>query len=613
VDDRVTVLVGKNESGKTAILEALAKTNYFTDDLTFRFNATLDYPRKEKKKYDKSGEIAIAVTATYQISEQLLAEIGKDVGENIFKMAEFRYETDYENTGKFIELKVDVPAFFKHKLETYGIKDPAAKEKISSVTDIEGLNKVGKEFEDENLVKALDDLKKYFENKWGWSVPLQEYIARKWIKPRMPKFLYYSEYYSLPSRINLIDLKSDTIEDEAAQKTSKALFELADVKLSELIDASDFETYIAELEATANEITQQLFRYWTTNKNLRIKFHIDKQFRNNQPFPILDIRVEDLQHMVSLPLRSRSKGFNWFFSFIVWFSKIQEDRGSRYILLLDEPGLNLHASAQEDLLNFIETLSQDYQIIFTTHSPFMIDSDQLHRVRTVLDTPSGARISESIEEKDPDTLFPLQAALGYDIAQNLFISKNNLLVEGVSDLLFLNVMSSVLQAEGRESLKESITIVPVGGLDKVATFISLLRGSKLNVACLLDAFPDAKGKQRVKDLVREKIIKERNIMYAHEFAQAPAHGDTLEDLFTKEEYLRWFNGSFGEYDNIATSDLDQKIGPIIKQINKAIDKERFNHYRPANHLARIGVTASDFAELTLTSFERLFKRVNKLF
>jgi hypothetical protein len=97
----------------------------------------------------------------------------------------------------------------------------------------------------------------------------------------------------------------------------------------------------------------------------------------------------------------------------------------------------------------------------------MIESDNLHKVRTVLETEDGTIISDSIQEKDPDTLFPLQAALGYDIAQNLFISKNNLLVEGASDLLYLQVMSAVLQSIGRTGLDNKITIVPTGQVDLI--------------------------------------------------------------------------------------------------------------------------------------------------
>jgi predicted ATP-dependent endonuclease of OLD family len=328
----------------------------------------------------------------------------------------------------------------------------------------------------------------------------------------------------------------------------------------------------------------------------------------------LDIRVKSQRHKITLPLDRRSKGFNWFFSFIVWFSKIQSDKSSEYILLLDEPGLNLHASAQADLLRFFEDLSKKYQIIYTTHSPFMVGTGHLDRVRTCYETEKGTIISDSIQEKDPNTLFPLQAALGYDIAQNLFVSKNNLLVEGPADLIYLTVLSSILEVEKRTCLKDNITIVPVGGLDKVSTFISLLRGSKLNVACLLDTFTDQKGKQKVTDLVMHKIIKEKHIRFFNEFTNNGKEIADIEDLFDKEEYLKLFNTAFdGVYSEIKVSDLDMSIDTILKQINKVIGKDRFNHYIPANKLNKLGVDKTFFSSKTLDNFEKMFVEINKLF
>ena len=67
VENDITILVGMNESGKTASLEAIAKTNYFQDDESFKFNVTHDYPRKEKKKMDKSGIDPEAITCTYRL------------------------------------------------------------------------------------------------------------------------------------------------------------------------------------------------------------------------------------------------------------------------------------------------------------------------------------------------------------------------------------------------------------------------------------------------------------------------------------------------------------------------------------------------------------------
>jgi predicted ATP-dependent endonuclease of OLD family len=229
-----------------------------------------------------------------------------------------------------------------------------------------------------------------------------------------------------------------------------------------------------------------------------------------------------------------------------------------------------------------------------------------------LETKGGSIISDSIQEKDPNTLFPLQAALGYDIAQNLFISKKNLLVEGVSDLIILTAVSGILEAENRTFLRNDITIVPTGGLEKVATFISLLRGSKLEIACLLDTFTDPRGKAKLDKMIALKIIHKSKIRFFDEFIEGKNEAD-LEDLFTKSDYLKIFNSAFHEFDEIAESDLDPNRPTTVKQINYKIGKDRFNHYRPANELLKIGTKAEFFSQKTLNNFEKVISEINKLF
>jgi predicted ATP-dependent endonuclease of OLD family len=631
VQGDITVLVGMNESGKTSILEALAKTNYFQDDKKFKFNSTHDYPRKEKKSLDKSGEDPKAVTCVYEISDEIKKKIDADLGKSVFLQTTFSISTKFGNEKIYNDIKVDKPKFVEQKTDKLGISSKTLNDKIISAKDKSQFSQIINEYKDDIYKQKLEELKKYFENKWGWPIdPIGEYIARTYLTPNLPKFLYYDEYYSLPSRISLEKMEnSDLDEDEL--KTAKALFELADIDVKDILEATDYEDFKAELEATQAIITDELFKYWETNKNLEIIFDIDKIIETGQRSVntnhgvaqvvdanivehVLDIRVKNRRSGVSLPLRNRSKGFNWFFSFLVWFKKIQEDHDSNYIILLDEPGLNLHAKAQDNLLNFLEDLSANYQIVYTTHSPFMIDSNRLDRVLTIVETQYGSLISDTIQEKDPNTLFPLQAALGYDIAQNLFISKNNLLVEGPADLLYLTVLSNILEGNGRIGLKDGVTIVPVGGLDKVATFISLLRGSHLNIVCLLDTFTDSKGKQKVDDLVLSKIIKERHIRFFDEFSQNGSNQADIKDLFSKEDYLKIFNHAFlSEFGEIALPDLNPSIQPIIIQLNKKINRDRFNHYKPAMKLTQLSPDISFFSIETLDNFENSFKEINKLF
>lgn len=614
VNDGITILVGMNESGKTSVLESIAKTKYFQDDENFKFNLTFDYPRKWKKNVDKSGENPVAVVCTYELEDCDVDRIEEDLGEGVVLDRQISRTVRYDNSFTVSMIRIDKKRIITNLLKKANAFSESLCEKLEKVNSDQDLTHVISEYSDETKIQGIKTLQKLFNSPNDkWNDQIEWYIFNKLISPYFPKFLYYDEYYSLPSRISLEKIRNNSSSISEEEKTAKALIELADINVKELIQSTNFEAFKAELEATQENISEVLFKYWKTNKNLSIAFDIDKKEnadRNGTRIVehILDIRVRNKG--VTLPLKNRSKGFNWFFSFLVWFKKIQEDQNSKYILLLDEPGLNLHASAQKDLLEFIEDLSKDYQIIYTTHSPFMIPSEHLDRVRTVLETDKGSVISNSIQEKDPNTLFPLQAALGYDIAQNLFISPRNLLVEGVSDLMYLQVMSNFLLSLGREGLKDDITIVPVGGLDKVATFISLLRGQELQIACLLDTFTDARGKAKVEDLIVGKIIQKNKIKFFDEFVDDYKQAD-IEDVFTKDDYLKIFNAANNK--NIKVSDLKGSIKPIIIQLNDYLGVSRFNHYTPANKLVQMGVSLDYFDEQTLNNFENVFKTINKLF
>ncbi|GGC66811.1 hypothetical protein GCM10011387_20300 [Pedobacter quisquiliarum] len=606
IEPDITTIVGMNESGKTSFLQAIAKTNYFTSDPDFEFDITQDYPRSELVDFENSDEDEEIIVCTYTLSDEFIAQINKDLGTDVFSSRQLTYTSSYKKAATVGGMTGNQKTYLEFIVKNYTLSTKT-KTTIVSLSDLKAVASIVAEDDDTDLTALKAQLKKITDST-NWDNSLSGYIFTNYIKPNFPRYWYFDDYYHLGGKINLNELSNGSTDEKT--KTARALLELARIQTSDILSTTDYERFIALLEASSNKITNEIFKYWSTNKNLDIEFRI----QDKDSVKYLDIRVKSQRHRITLPLDRRSKGFNWFFSFIIWFSKIQADKSSDFILLLDEPGLNLHASAQADLLRFFEDLSKKYQIIYTTHSPFMVESNKLNMVRTVLETDEGTIISDSIQEKDADTLFPLQAALGYDIAQNLFISKNNLLVEGPADLLYITVMSNLLESQKRKGLSENITIVPVGGLDKVTTFISLLRGSKLNIVCLLDSFIDQKGKQRVSDLIQQRIIKEKNIRFFDEFTGTGNKTADIEDLFSKEEYLKLFNIAFDkEYKEVKIADLDSAIETVIKQINKVIGKDRFNHYRPANKLNQLGVDVSYFSEETLERFEKMFIEINKLF
>jgi predicted ATP-dependent endonuclease of OLD family len=618
VENGITRIVGKNESGKTAILEALAKFNYFEDDTDFKYNETLDYPRNELKTYQREGVSATVISCEFQIDDDLLNVIEEDLGNGILPSKCFLKDIKYNGNASITGINTNFSVFKKHIIKVFKPNGDLSTE-IEQCSNFESLKAYSSQHPEE--LKTLNDklakISSVIEN-YSWSNKLDCYVYFNYLRRNIPKFWYFDEYYSMPSRINInsiIGKNANQTLSKEEYSTVTALLDLANLNINELSTESNFESFKAELEATSNGITDEMFEYWSTNDNLEIRFEVEHE-PSGQKY--LNIRIYNKKHRVSLPLKNRSKGFIWFFSFLVWFSRIQGKKNCRYILLLDEPGLSLHAAAQADLLRFIEEkLAPDYQVIYTTHSPFMIDSKKLNEIRTVFDSQNvkiGSAISNAIQEKDPATIFPLQAALGYDIAQNLFISPKNLIVEGVSDLMYLTAISEELKLQGKTGLSEDITIVPVGGMDKVATFISLLRGQKLHIACLLDNFTDAKGKQKIDDLIREKIIKEKNIRYFGEFANLSSNYADLEDMFLKTEYIDLFNKAFAKtYPTIENSNIVLQDKPILMQINKIINKDRFNHYLPANEFLKIVDKRNCLSEDTFDKFSLMFNEINKLF
>ena len=151
----------------------------------------------------------------------------------------------------------------------------------------------------------------------------------------------------------------------------------------------------------------------------------------------------------------------------------------------------------------------------------MVDVKNFDRVRIVRDRSMeedvplpkeerGTKVFTDVLEADQESLFPLQGVFGYDIAQTLFIGPNSLIVEGVSDLLVLPSVSGLLQSKKRNGLSEAWTITPVGGSDKVPTFVSLLGFSeKLTMATLIDF--QKKDQQAIENIYKKKLLEKKNV------------------------------------------------------------------------------------------------------
>ncbi len=299
------------------------------------------------------------------------------------------------------------------------------------------------------------------------------------------------------------------------------------------------------------------------------------------------------------------------------------------ILLLDEPGLTLHAKAQYDLLRYFETeLKGHHQLIYSTHSPFMLDPEHFERVRIVQDKSidaeqdadqenTGTTVLTDVFEASADSLFPLQGALGYEIHQTLFVGPNSLVVEGVADLLFIQTMSSLLQQENRIGLDARWTITPVGGATKVPTFVALLGTQKgMTIATLIDS--QVADQKKIEGLYREKLLRRANVLTFADFTKT-AEAD-IEDMFDVDFYLQLVNAEFSEQlmAPIAANKLVSKHPRILQRLddhfqNAPLKQGKFSHYRPARHFAEnVKKLSGKISGETKARFEEAFKALNGL-
>lgn len=628
IEGDVTVLVGQNESGKTAFLQALHKARATENDV--KYDVTHDYPRKDYIDYQSQHRQRPepVLVATYRLEASDVEAINNDIGCEVVTA-----ETTLQLTHNYAN-SVEVANYYVAEKEEEVVRHliaglPLSGENRSCVINCASVRALLDMLETLDINDAETDAVEALRAKYpvndDWDSPLSYRIWSKYLSPKVPKFLYLDDYRLLPGKANLPEIQrrqnSNQLEDE--HKAVLRLLELANVRVEDLIASGGYERLRAQLEGTSTKLTRKIFEYWKSNTKLRVVIDVREDPHDSAPYDSgmnLYLRIHNDRHEVSVPFDQRSKGFIWFFSFLTWFGSAKlHDDGRPIILLLDEPGLNLHALAQADILRYIDDLSKEHQVLYTTHSPFMVESNRLYRVRTVEDRENeGTVVSDTVSKSDAKTLFPLQAALGYSIAQNLFVSKQNLLLEGVADLAYLQTMSAILEANGRTSLREGITLTPVGGLKKVSAFVSLFGANELEMVVLHDF--EGREDVNLKQVIQEKLLTPKHIIHYALYRDDTSLPTDVEDLFDPGLYLSYFNKAYSDKLNGRVVKVDDLPSGdrIVERLNRWLAAESiqlkvnggFNHYLPARTFA--AYPPESVGASLMDRFERLFKDVNKL-
>ncbi|MGN7414593.1 AAA family ATPase [Paenibacillus sp. SAF-068] len=586
----VTAFIGTNESGKTNLLVPLWKLNPAKDG---EINAIQDYPRDQYHIIRAKKWKPVFIAARFQLSENLsdtistMTKLPRDQVNHVIVTknydGEFNVEFPEANgplkpeaqlvrdkmTQTVQDIK-DIPTTLKadetlkenilHVLETALSVVEGIEEQTTDLSILTQLKNILNEIDLSKAARRssvsprfgqlVDELEEMIE---AVDVPEPEdnEEVNNLIIENLPFFVYYSNYGNLDSEIYLPHViqnmnRNDLGVKEAAKaRTLKVLFNFVKLKPQEILElgqdlapgsspTQEQIEAVAEkkkerdvlLQSASTELTSR-FREWWKQGDYRFRFQADgNHFR---------IWVSDDKRPEDIELEGRSTGLQWFLSFYLVFLVESQSSHKGAILLLDEPGNSLHPIAQRDLSAFFENLSKTNQILYTTHSPFMVDPNHLDRVKAVyVDTTGSTAVSANLrasegQVKQTQSIYPVHAALGLSVSDTLLQGCISVIVEGASDQYYLSAIKNFLIGKGLILPNREIIFIPSGGVKGIGAVVSIISGKDQALPfVLLDGDgPGLSGARKLRDSAFES--SPHNVMVVSDYVGI--EGAEIEDLF----------------------------------------------------------------------------------
>lgn len=636
IDKSKTILVGPNEAGKTALLQAIQHLNPPTG--TKPLSALRDYPRSRYSKITR-GEVDPAETKVVE-AEFELDDDDRALLPQGMKAASYVLWRNLDNsTGhrlvgvpaetKYSDIEKELVRLATHVDGRFSPAEGAAESKPSDKLKAGTAGWTAWDIIEGDKAKALlgwletslpfvdEDNEKeearYDSLRAAIGIGDARNTAVKALRERVPVFVLFSNYFRVRPLIHLKQLAArianSTLDEERFDYGNVCLLSLLGftaAELSEMGTAPDpdannpdaMETYREKLDkrqyqlnAAEVSLTREIRSVWnpdeTKGEAAKLRLRADGQY--------LKVTVED-DLGVEVELDQRSEGFQWLVSFFVVFFAEAEGDHKNAVLLLDEPGMSLHALKQREFRKTISRLAADNQTIYSTHSPFLVGPDELDLVRVVemANRETGTKVHTSVTANDPAALLPLQEALGYDLAQSLFTQQQNLVLEGLTDYWYVDAVAALLRDSGDVNLNEKIALVPSNTAGKVVYFATILHAQGFKVAALLDS--DSAGDQAAKQDTLVHTLGNKGILRTKDFLGSPVKAAEIEDML-RETLVAVAKSDCGW--DIAADAAKQKDRPLVNIFESEI--KDFSKYRLAKAFVR---WSRDHSAGDLTSEER---------
>ncbi|MDL1957129.1 MAG: AAA family ATPase, partial [Candidatus Desulfofervidus auxilii] len=480
-------------------------------------------------------------------------------------------------------------------------------EKISDPAKIDELvnNIISAQVLDDKLVntikKEVENLKNITKNN------LLEKILNM-----IPNFVYFDSIDFIGDSIPL----DEYLKNTEKYKTFTNLFKLAGLDVKKIRATRTPHTISRLFKSATAKITGMINEFWEQEEvTVNLEMIGDK----------ILVSIDDALGAKADPPSKRSDGFRWFLSFYINFMAGTKGELKNTVLLLDNPGWVLHPSGQKDLLKALEEIAKTNQIIIATHSPFLIDKNKLERIRIVeRKEDEGTKVYEKFWDSLYDSLQVIRASIGADISDSLFGHKNNIIVEGFSDKVYLEAMNNYLKRKDKKTIGiDKVMIIGAGGADKVPYLVAWLKAERYNSLALLDA--DNEGRRVIQEIENRniEIDKDLDVLMLNEISEEFKGKDIeIEDLFDEKFYNMAVNKAYREVFESKLKKLEIKLEEIptnglkTKRYYKFFKNNNlggFDKVKVALEIKRIIKEREEVAEETISNFEKLFEKIKEKF
>jgi ABC-type ATPase involved in cell division len=493
-NDNITALVGQNESGKSAVLDALA--------LTF----TGFHPVAEDCRY---GEDLPEITIETQSLPIELEEIASVI-------------LDEKLRAKVIEKMKPLKGRLVWKFFVYKNDDDAYR--ITHIFD--NLNFTEFKFDSAGLDgEALEEAKIAFEKDIS--------AFRDAVFSAAPNFVPFDEDSGLlPNRI---DVPATGVLKGVGSLAAGNFLSISGIKLKTLL-ASDTKAQTALLKRANKKITEDFRAFWKQNIGemsgieLSCAIHQYSTGKEKQGQSFLEFLISDGEN--TLHPKQRSRGTRWFISFFLQLRAAAESDYENFFLL-DEPGANLHERAQTDVMELVERISSKVGVIYSTHSPHLIRHDRLNRVIAVERDPAlpghptklmGAH---ALGGANIDTLSPVYVAMGVSLARQTAVKeKNNVILEELSAQYYLKAFWHLSKNA------QEVHFLAATGASNIPMLANLFLGWGLEFLIVVD--DEGTGRGVFNRLKRDVFLDDAS--WAKQRMYKLSGCDGIEDIFEEKDY-----------------------------------------------------------------------------